>query len=90
MRLALRLLLGALLLLLFADAALLVSSRKLLVHSYEAQMVTREGDVILPASPERRGPGYSAPYAITTCVYWTGLTLSRMPLIGAAGCAWLA
>ena len=90
MRLARKLLLGAATLLIVSDALLLISGRKLLVYVYDEQMVTHEGDLILPATPERRGPGYSAPYLLTTCVYWTGFKVSRMLMVDAGRCAWLS
>jgi len=68
------------------DVALLASARRLFVYSYTVESVTYEGDVILPATPDRRGPSYSEPYDLPICVYWTGVAIVRTPQVGRDPC----
>jgi hypothetical protein len=64
--------------LLIANMILLASGKAILVGSVTERMVAYQGDIIIPAGPNKTGPDYSRPFNLTICRYWTGVRISHL------------
>jgi len=61
-----------------ADAALIVFSSGVLIHSSSLVTVMYQGDIVLPASDDQRGPDFSKPFKSVYCSYWDGFRIKRI------------
>jgi hypothetical protein len=62
---------------LLCDLVLIVSGKKLLVHSQVERVVVYQGDIVIPATSKTVGADYSKPINSAYCTYWSGIRLVR-------------